>query len=121
MARAMVGLLAAGLSLGLLAGCGGEEGAEETGPDRPGGFIGISVLTMTKPFFKEIADAVTDEARKNKHLHLLFGRLNRAGKSKEQSHTNQGLYQPITLHGKLVFQSGNWGVAPLCEQTNAAT
>ena len=36
MAKAMVGFLAAGLSLGLLAGCGGEEGAEETGPDRPG-------------------------------------------------------------------------------------
>ena len=67
MARAMVGLLAAGLSLGLLAGCGGEEGAEETGPDRAGGVIGISVLTMTNPFFKEIADAVTDEARKDSY------------------------------------------------------
>ncbi len=65
MAKAMVGFLAAGLSLGLLAGCGGEEGAEETGPDRPGGVIGISVLTMTNPFFKEIADAVTDEAAKS--------------------------------------------------------
>ncbi len=67
MAKAMVGLLAAGLSLGLLAGCGGEEGAEETGPDRPGGVIGISVLTMTNPFFKEIADAVTDEGRKDSY------------------------------------------------------
>ena len=64
MARAMVGLLAAGLSLGLLTGCGGEEAPDETGPDRPGGVIGISVLTMTNPFFKEIADAVTDEAAK---------------------------------------------------------
>lgn len=29
-----------------------------------GGVIGISVLTMTNPFFKEIVDAVTDEAKK---------------------------------------------------------
>ena len=62
MAKAMVGFLAAGLSLGLLAGCGGDEGAEEAGPGRPGGVIGISVLTMTNPFFKEIADVVTAEA-----------------------------------------------------------
>ncbi len=67
MAKAMVGFLAAGLSLGLLAGCGGDEGAEEAGPGRPGGVIGISVLTMTNPFFKEIADAVTDEARNDSY------------------------------------------------------
>ncbi|KPJ70308.1 MAG: hypothetical protein AMS14_11025 [Planctomycetes bacterium DG_20] len=62
MAKAMVGVLAAALSLGLLAGCGGDEAPPETGPDKPGGVIGLSVLTMTNPFFKEIADVVTAEA-----------------------------------------------------------
>ena len=62
MAKAMVGVLVAALSLGLLAGCGGDEAPPETGPDKPGGVIGLSVLTMTNPFFKEIADVVTAEA-----------------------------------------------------------
>ena len=62
MAKAMVGVLAAALSLGLVAGCGGDEAPPETKPDKPGGVIGLSVLTMTNPFFKEIADVVTAEA-----------------------------------------------------------
>jgi len=63
MTKARVGLLVAAVSLALLAGCdGGDEAADGTRPDRPGGVIGISVLTMTNPFFKEIADVVTAEA-----------------------------------------------------------
>jgi ribose transport system substrate-binding protein len=38
-------------------------GAEESSPSR--GTIGLTVLTMTNPFFKVIADTVTAEARKH--------------------------------------------------------
>ncbi len=73
--------LAVLLVLALVAGCGPKPAppapatptagtpaaAPKTGPAaKPagGGVIGISVLTLTNPFFKEIADAVTDEAKK---------------------------------------------------------
>jgi len=36
-----------------------------TTPAPTGGKIGLSVLTMTNPFFKDIADAMTEEAAKN--------------------------------------------------------
>lgn len=54
----------------ILAGC--DKGKSETkSPQQPStsakssGVIGVSVLTMTNPFFKEIADSMTDEAKKN--------------------------------------------------------
>jgi len=46
----------------LLPGC---NDSGKTAPPAKSGTIGISVLTMTNPFFKEIAEAVTDEAKKN--------------------------------------------------------
>jgi len=52
---AMIGLGAAGL----LAGC------KKAPPPRTKGTIALSVLTMTNPFFKEIADSMTDEAAKH--------------------------------------------------------
>jgi ribose transport system substrate-binding protein len=39
--------------------------AAKTTPPPTGGKIGLSVLTMTNPFFKDIADAMTDEAKKD--------------------------------------------------------
>jgi len=57
-----------GALLPLLAGCPKPPPATETAPPPPtptGGKIGLSVLTMTNPFFKEIADAMTDEAGKS--------------------------------------------------------
>jgi len=50
-----------------MVGCKGQPGGG-TGPDggkASGGTIGLSVLTMTNPFFKEIADTVTVEAKKH--------------------------------------------------------
>lgn len=65
MTRTTAILAGAVAALGLVTGCatgkrdrGGAGGAS-------GGTIGLSVLTMTNPFFKEIADAVTDEAGKS--------------------------------------------------------
>ena len=43
-------------------GCGGS-GEEPTTQSK--GTIGLSVLTLTNPFFKEIADAMTAEAKKH--------------------------------------------------------
>jgi ribose transport system substrate-binding protein len=61
--------------LALFPGCGGREPAPEARPAptapapaphaKSKGTIGVSVLTLTNPFFKVIADAITDEARKN--------------------------------------------------------
>lgn len=64
MRRIMVWLLVTLAAAGVLAGCGGvddtaQEGGGETGPR---GVIGLSVLTMTNPFFKTIGEAVEDEA-----------------------------------------------------------
>jgi ribose transport system substrate-binding protein len=39
--------------------------AAKTTPPPTSGKIGLSVLTMTNPFFREIADALTDEAKKD--------------------------------------------------------
>jgi len=44
-------------------GCGGDGG--DSGSGGNAGTIGVSVLTMTNPFFKDIADAVADEAARN--------------------------------------------------------
>jgi ribose transport system substrate-binding protein len=57
----------------VLAGCGpaddAEPGPEPTGPDvttpAKRGTIGLSVLTLTNPFFKVIADTMTEEAAKH--------------------------------------------------------
>jgi len=56
------------LTAGLLTGCGK---AEPDKPDKPGapaktkGTIGVSVLTMNNPFFKEIVDSMAAEAKKH--------------------------------------------------------
>ena len=53
----------------MLAGCGSKDDEEmnETSADevKTKGVIGISVLTMTNPFFMEIVENVKDEAAKN--------------------------------------------------------
>ncbi|HVY70064.1 MAG TPA: substrate-binding domain-containing protein, partial [Verrucomicrobiae bacterium] len=61
-------------SVMLLAGCGGKESPPAAGNSSPPapaapaaknkGMIGVSVLTLTNPFFKEIADSITAEAAK---------------------------------------------------------
>lgn len=66
------------LATGLAAGCGGTGGDAEKSPvnivrssssktyeTRDKGTIGVSVLTLTNPFFKVIADSISDEARRN--------------------------------------------------------
>lgn len=70
-------LLLLPLGLGLLTGCGGSEntatstpGAASVSTAKPAetkvkGTIGVSVLTLTNPFFKVIADAITEEAKKS--------------------------------------------------------
>jgi ribose transport system substrate-binding protein len=50
-----------------VAGCGSHDGGTAAGPAPPGpskGTIGVSVLTLTNPFFKVIGDTITAEARK---------------------------------------------------------
>src|SRR5438067_2076982 len=57
----------------LMIGCGPKGDAPAvTSPNRPAGgaartkgVIGLSVLTLTNPFFKVIADSMTAEAKKN--------------------------------------------------------
>ncbi|HTE18829.1 MAG TPA: substrate-binding domain-containing protein [Armatimonadota bacterium] len=77
--RVLVGALLTGLlgTGGLLAGCGGggtpstpSPGAGSTGnsaapPAGSKGTIGLSVLTLTNPFFKVISESMTEEARKH--------------------------------------------------------
>lgn len=65
-----IALLAIGPALGL--GCGRREGAAPDGPsganppaDAGKGTIGVSVLTLTNPFFKVIGDTIKAEAGKH--------------------------------------------------------
>jgi ribose transport system substrate-binding protein len=55
------------LLLGLLLGCGKSADPSGTGgkPAKVRGTIGLSVLTLTNPFFKVIADTMTSEAAKH--------------------------------------------------------
>ncbi len=63
----------AALLLALATGCGGNPTADPVSTPTPAGSkiaagskgtIGVSVLTLTNPFFKEIGDTITDEAAK---------------------------------------------------------
>ena len=57
--------VAALATLVLLAGCRADDGGKTPGDGTPSrGTIGLSVMTLTNPFFKVIADTLTDEARK---------------------------------------------------------
>jgi ribose transport system substrate-binding protein len=66
-------ILAAVLVVGCLFGCDRDSGqakkdqgsAQGASGANSGGTIGVSVLTMTNPFFKEIVDTITEEAKKN--------------------------------------------------------
>lgn len=61
---AILGLLL--VALALLGGCGQSENASASGnPNKSRGTIGVSVLTLNNPFFKVIADTITDEAAKH--------------------------------------------------------
>src|SRR5436190_3252528 len=53
------------LALLLLAACGRQAGTPESATRQTKGVIGLSVLTLTNPFFKEIADKMTEEAAKH--------------------------------------------------------
>ena len=57
--------VAALATLVLLAGCRADDGGKTSGAGSSSrGTIGLSVMTLTNPFFKVIADTLTDEARK---------------------------------------------------------
>jgi ribose transport system substrate-binding protein len=69
-ARPVHRLLLLVLSILLLAGCGRDEQIAPSGGARAPaakakGTIGLSVLTLTNPFFKEIADSMTREAARH--------------------------------------------------------
>lgn len=49
----------------LLCACGKQSPETATPATQSKGVIGLSVLTLTNPFFKEIADKMTEEARKH--------------------------------------------------------
>jgi ribose transport system substrate-binding protein len=69
------------LAVALLAGCGSNHRAESGGaagsPEsarRNKGVIGLSVLTLTNPFFKVIADTMTEEAARHGYqVHVVSG------------------------------------------------
>src|SRR3954469_8668383 len=67
MNRRSLAILASSL-LGVIAGCSNKpEAAPPPATKQPPaikGTIGVSVLTLTNPFFKVIADTITEEARK---------------------------------------------------------
>jgi ribose transport system substrate-binding protein len=79
-------LLAGALAGAALAGCGGPKpesgpapGAAPSTPSRSKGTIGLSVLTLTNPFFKVIGDSMSAEARKHGYeVSVVSGEFNAA-------------------------------------------
>jgi ribose transport system substrate-binding protein len=66
MHRHFVRIIAFGL-VALVTGCASRDGGTAAGPAPPAhskGTIGVSVLTLTNPFFKVIGDTITADARK---------------------------------------------------------
>ena len=53
------------LALLFLSACGRESSTPQPPAKQSRGVIGLSVLTLTNPFFKEIADKMTEEAAKH--------------------------------------------------------
>ena len=68
MRKTLILVVVMALTLGLMAGCGKETESRQAGrmeaESEKKGVIGLSVLTMTNPFFKTIADSMQDEAAK---------------------------------------------------------
>jgi ribose transport system substrate-binding protein len=63
-----LGSVIAVVLLGVVLGCDRKDGQSNKTPSSKsggGGTIGVSVLTMTNPFFKQIVDTITEEAKKN--------------------------------------------------------
>jgi len=67
MNRWLTAALSIALMLGVSAGCDKKAGPESPGGTAPAksGTIGVSVLTMNNPFFKEIADSMAEEAARH--------------------------------------------------------
>ena len=65
--KQLVPVLFAMAMFSLVVGCGQGAGDASSAPDSvaPKGTIGLSVLTLTNPFFKVIADTMTEEAAKH--------------------------------------------------------
>lgn len=59
-------------------------GTKTETPAASKGVIGLSVLTMTNPFFKEIADSMTEEARKNGYAVSVVSGENDVAKQQNQ-------------------------------------
>jgi ribose transport system substrate-binding protein len=62
--KRIIGALTGVLACCLVVGCGKSEEPGKAG-GKPKGTIGLSVLTLTNPFFKVIADTMVDEAAKH--------------------------------------------------------
>ena len=111
--------------LPVLACTGGGDGAGDastgaaavrSAPAEPKGLIGVSVLTMTNPFFKVIADSMTDEARKNGYDTLITsGEFDVA---KQQNQVKDFIVRKVAAIALSPCDSRS--IAPAIQEANAA-
>lgn len=74
---------------GMVAGCGQSGGSAQSGSSepkvkKPDAVIGLSVLTLTNPFFRDLADAVKAEGRKHNYEVIVTSGENNVASQKDQ-------------------------------------
>lgn len=77
------------LALVILVGCNQPSGPESSGVDatkawKPDAVIGVSVLTLTNPFFRDLADAMKAEATKHNYEVIVVSGENNVATQKDQ-------------------------------------
>ena len=93
-----------------------EPSAASQGEARSPRVIGLSVLTLTNPFFKEIADALTDEASKNGYETLVVsGEMDVA---RQQNQVQDFLVKKVAAI--VLTPCDSKSIGPVIQEANAA-
>lgn len=108
-------VLALWLAMALLAGCERKESNSAAAPAAKGK-IGLSVLTLTNPFFKDIADALTDEAARNGYqVAVVSGEFDVA---KQQNQIKDFIVQKVAAI--VLTPCDSKAIGPAIKEANAA-
>jgi ribose transport system substrate-binding protein len=105
----------------LVTGCGSKQTEPVAGPDRTAPaasrkIIGLSVLTLTNPFFKEIADRMSEEARKDGYeVSVVSGEFDVA---KQQNQIKDFLVKKVAAI--VLTPCDSQAIGPAIQEANAA-
>ena len=104
------------LVLLLLSACGRQSNAPEAAGPRSKGVIGLSVLTLTNPFFKEIADKMADEAAEHGYaISVVSGEFDVA---RQQNQVKDFIVQKVAAI--VLTPCDSKAIGPAIQEANAA-